>query len=635
MPRVPSYEGRKVSTTALPGVRKQAAETPESLGAGVGEAIARTGNTLARAGIHEWQQRRERERKKANEVAHLAAVKRLSDWEITRLHDAKTGVLTTRKGQDSFTLPEEIDTEYEQVAGELRASATNDEQKLAVDQLIENRRNAVRLATHRHVEQQRAEYDASLFKGVRANQAQLATIHAGEPAKFLEAMGNIVAATQQYHTRNGAPKEVVDAEVATAQSAVWEAGITQLLADGNDQGAKRYYDEARTAGQLTGDALKRMTEAVKRKTTEMDGERAADAIYAELGPKGDDDPISLDVMEARARERFTDEPEKLKATVAALRSRKQGIDDGRRERREAKAGTLWRAVLDGKSVEQIKRMPEYITGDDKVVLSVVDYLETQKQREADRAFALEGRALAERDRAEKRREDAGWYMRHQYDQPAVLLQMRDDQIYALTPELGQRHVAELLERKRKYQEDASTVRRVNADRELFNEFAVEYGLNPHKVKKTEEEKNRIGGALSAVEDALGRAQQKHPKVPLSREESRAVVQEVFDQQVKLRGSWWTSDVERVAAAVVHKDDIARAYVPIQDVPADAVTEGINYLLSNGLVDRDHATRSVGELKLLYAPRLERAYAMRVLGQARGKSAAEIRDAITKALKGQE
>ena len=92
MPRVELYGARKVATAALPGVRKEAAETNLSTGVGVEAARANKFNTLGdvagyggRLAANAYGTMRQEEVDRADEVAIMAAENKLARWEAERI----------------------------------------------------------------------------------------------------------------------------------------------------------------------------------------------------------------------------------------------------------------------------------------------------------------------------------------------------------------------------------------------------------------------------------------------------------------------------------------------------------------------------------------------------------------------
>ncbi len=124
MPTVRRLE-RQVTTTALPGVRKTAAATAESEGAGLARArgqleATKAEGAAARAGAMAnfadrvtqitgglYAEMQESERRAADETALLEASNKLADFRNVRLFNPETGAFT-RKGKDAMPLPEEV-----------------------------------------------------------------------------------------------------------------------------------------------------------------------------------------------------------------------------------------------------------------------------------------------------------------------------------------------------------------------------------------------------------------------------------------------------------------------------------------------------------------------------------------------
>src|SRR5262245_1289091 len=111
MPQVPTLSGRTISRAGLPGARRTAAETATSQGAGLeqakqetGRAISQLGDTVTRIGTQLYSEIRDKERKRADEVALLNASNQLDAFELG-LNDPNGGAYHTR-GKASFDLPE-------------------------------------------------------------------------------------------------------------------------------------------------------------------------------------------------------------------------------------------------------------------------------------------------------------------------------------------------------------------------------------------------------------------------------------------------------------------------------------------------------------------------------------------------
>jgi hypothetical protein len=631
MPRVPQYDGRKVQQAALPNARRQAADTAESLGAGVGQAMANAGEQVARQGVKLFLEQRQLERQKADQVATLAAAKRLDDWKLKRIHDSKSGALVT-KGADSFELPETISEEFDGVADEIEAGLSTAEQRLAFQRLRQGERENVLLAIHRHVDGERRRYDEQQYTGYVNNQKLLATANADDERALTTAIKNVEAATRDYAARNGMPTEIADSQVAVAKNEMWESAITNAITGGKDQLARGYFEKAREAGELSGDALTRVESKMKTGVSEIEGERAATKIWAELGPKGDSDPVNIDVMETKARELFRDNVDGLNATIAALRSRKQGVDSGRADRKEALTSQLWGAIANGASEAQVRALPTFLDAPGETrqrirahYQDVADRAESRRNAAESRAHAKEQRELTREAREERERELKGWSKYYELSQPESLRSMTPGQILEQLPTLGHAHVNRLLKDRESLQKDDATFSAAKVDNDLFVEVAGAAGLAYAAKPTTPEQKGNLARLRAVVEQEIGK-RQLGARRELTYEEKRQTMQSIVDKKVLLRDKgWFYADTETMAALVTHADDETRAYVPVDRIPDKDVEEGLNYL--RGAIPPSDARLPSIELKAKYSQRLERAYALRLLGKPRA--------AIEAALKGQK
>ena len=114
---------RTVQTDALPGVRKSAAETPTSTGAGLAEAqgqtaraVGRLGETVTAIGTQRIAEHEAIARQQADELVQVAYSRQFDQFEQARLHDPQTGVFSTVKGQAALGLTETVVPEFDELS---------------------------------------------------------------------------------------------------------------------------------------------------------------------------------------------------------------------------------------------------------------------------------------------------------------------------------------------------------------------------------------------------------------------------------------------------------------------------------------------------------------------------------------
>ncbi len=284
---------RAVSIGALPSVRKTAAATAESEGAGVElargraeaakfaaeatrqEAIGAFTATATRIGAGLFAEIQDRERNAANQTALIAADNRLSDWRIRRLYDPQNGALA-QKGKDALPLPEQIREEFDHVANEIEAGLTNDEQRSAFTRLRSQSWQGVNMEVRRHTFQEMQEYRTTELKTLITNSVNAAQHVAHDPKLVQVELSKATTAITNIGPAMGLGPEAIETQVRAVTSQTHVSVISQLLADDQDQAASAYFDATR--GQIEGEKLDEVTRALEEGSLRGQAQRAADAI---------------------------------------------------------------------------------------------------------------------------------------------------------------------------------------------------------------------------------------------------------------------------------------------------------------------------------------------------------------------
>lgn len=753
MPRVPSYGDRKVAPQPLPTARRQSpTDTYESLGGQIGEAQTHLGGSVARIGLAGAQQIFHDEQQRADQVALLSADRQLGDLEEQLLRSPDKGALTV-KGKDTLPLRQTVLSSFDEQASMIASNLTTDHQRIAFERMRLHRRADVTATVDQHTNQEMQAYDGQELKAYLETSTSAAIAQSTDPqlgpTRVATELARGEAALRDYAKRNGIGPDAVTAQVDHYRSNLLVGVIDRLRAQpGQDGAARTYFEE--TKHLIKGDQLARLEAALKNDGIESTAERTAAEIWHQLGPKGENDPIELDKMEAAARARFgADRPDEwradgtpkgdgflgrlrrpdgkvsseisvgvnldgkeveipalvptltadevstllkldvgkepvpqpivdkavafarerlaqgqspfagpgeqrtdvypglaraagsdaratdvktLKATVDALRSRKVGIDASRADRKAQTLDTIWSAVAAGQPWAQVKQLPAYVSAEGPIQNNVKDYyrreadrIEAQRYSVELRQNAREQRQFSEEQRRERQLELDGWAAYFDHSRPEVLHTLQRGEILAMLPMLGHNHVNRLLTEAEQLRTEDAKLERATIDRDQFVDVATQAGLPYAAQPKTKAEKANVARLEDLAKTEIARRQgSAGTRRELTREEKRDVIQGIVDTKVMLRDKgWFYSDVESIAG-LVNPDDEKKAYVPIGKIPDAALTEAVNFL--RGELPRDVARLPLIELKSRYAARLERAYALRLLGKSRAE--------IEAALKGQ-
>lgn len=501
---------------------------------------------------------------------------------------------------------EEAVTRWDEQAGMIGANLKTERQKLYFEQQKTQRRARLVESIDQHGVAELRRHDDAETQAFIASSQQRAATNAASPRIVTDALGEQEAAIRDYAKRNQIGPERTQQLLEDARNATWTGAIVQNIADGKVAAARSYFEEAKEAGLLTGDALTKMTDAVKRGVAEAEGEAAAEAIWTAHAPKGDDDAINIDVMETAARKRFVGDVDTMKATIAALRTRKQGVDAGRQERHEATIGELWGGVLEGKSYEQLRRTQTFIEAPEKVQLQIRDYLQREAEHAESRAYTREQRLYTASLRKERELEINGWGEYWNLSDPNTLRNMTRAQILETFPTLGREHVNRLLTDQEQLLRNDAAVRAATIDGDVFKEVAFHAGLSyvyETPATLSPAQKANLGKLEATVKAEIARLQQAGNRV-LTLEEKRDVATKLVDGKVMFDRSFWYDD-PGVGAAVANADDQARAYVPIVEIPPANVQEAVNFLRSTTpayqrLTDEQIRTRARRAIERAYA-----------------------------------
>lgn len=640
MPTVNAYGPRKVATDAIPGVRRTAAETPESEGVGFQQARAQTLGQIghlggevfgaAQAVWRENQQKRLEETKRADDIAVLAAENKLATWENTRIY-GPTGALT-QQGQNAFGLPEQVATEYQHQAGEIGLTLNTERQRDAYQRVVFQRGANLDLTINRHVAGERQKYQGAEAQAGVENATSAAIANATDPRRVGVELANAEAIINTHAPQLGLGPEAVAEQIGKVRTAVHVGVIESLLAQDQAKGAQVYFEEMK--GQINGEAYARIEKALETGTTQQTGLTAAEELWQTHGPKSDLDPINLDTMETAARQRYKDDPKTLDATIKYLRERKSGVDAARKDRDEANANAVWVPASQGATVAQITKMPEFLRLTGKEQVALTDYIVRKAEHAVDeryqaeaRAAAREGRAYqaevradatARREQAELERSNWAWYWA-QAD-PKNLVQVSEADLNRMRGDRGDDHINRLIVAKRTL-DNPETFKNAQLDADMFKAVAKSAGLEAYKPK-TEEDKALLGELQNAVEQRII-TEQLSRKRNLTREEKETLMHTMVDERVLLNENWFRADPERIPALVKSPEDRAHAYVPFGKVPPNVVKEGLAAVRQFPGAER----MTDAELTQRYGDRIGRAYALSLLGASR--------EEIVRALRGRE
>jgi hypothetical protein len=244
MPRVPTYDGRTVAPDPLPRVQLSSANaTPDAFGAGLGDALSRTGDAL---GQHAMRMQDE-----DNETAARAAYAAFAESSRSTMFGAPDGSSTgyyATKGKPAVdgyaTTAKALEERRKAVAATLNPAAAK-----MFDQVAERRTASEldRMASHAATE--RRNYQASVYETTVKSAADDAVAWYANAPKFDQSMATLRGTIQQYGESEGWAPERTVAALHDAESGV-RRSVAERMALGDAIGAASYVEANRD--KLTG-----------------------------------------------------------------------------------------------------------------------------------------------------------------------------------------------------------------------------------------------------------------------------------------------------------------------------------------------------------------------------------------------
>lgn len=299
-PVVRKYGGRQVSTAAIPGVRKQAHETAESLGANVARERGRTGLAIAgviETGMSQLTKIVEQERDRADSVALLDAENRASQWRNTALFGE--GGVYSKLGKDAMELPEAIQAEWTKVSGEIAATLGNPRQREAWAKYQAKQRVDLDLQVQRHVSEQRSAYQAEELKSGLTNTASYAISNSADLSIVGEQIQHGLQLIETHGKQLGKGPESIKAERLAWTTQVHEGVIGSMIDNGESAKATLYAEAV--ADDMDGKAQARTAAALKEGNKREKVQAAVDSILAAGG--------TLEEQRKKAKEKYSGELE--------------------------------------------------------------------------------------------------------------------------------------------------------------------------------------------------------------------------------------------------------------------------------------------------------------------------------------
>lgn len=361
-PIVPNYDSPQVRKQGLPNVLINPSAPAEAFGGG--PSLARIGGLQSdilkdeqEIFVRENKERQDQEQQAQHDANRMKAyeqIRAFNDWEQSNVFDPDKGAASMR-GRSALGVPKFLTDSFDKFVENQKKGLSNDDQRLAFEGIVTERRESLQRWTRAHVAKQteiadEAEYEASIDsakKRVMANPASAAV-----EIPFIQGL------TAERMRKAGLAKGVIESAQAQQASEVHTLLINSMLAKGQNADARRHLAAVRgmiTDPQELQRLQHRVDEANKQDNVRGDSQREASKIlngYVEMVDVSNMEPLqpprertvgpklaprtvypAETLAEALQRARKIADPEVQDATVKRV---KEMWDEREEQRRDAK-----------------------------------------------------------------------------------------------------------------------------------------------------------------------------------------------------------------------------------------------------------------------------------------------------------
>lgn len=432
------------------------------------------------------------------------------------------------RGQDAPSYKDEYMTKFDERAQKIFDGLANDSQKSKFFQIANRARVEFDGALSRHEAQQGEVYREGIYKGVLDVEREHIAQNFRDPDSVAQSIERVKANTKMFSMSTGLAADQQEMAVKEAVSGMHMMVMSRMLQgdatkgiQADPMGAKEYYKEQVKAGNIaeSTEAAQKMRGLIESGEREVRAISSVDNLWGSMGPKGDTGAVNLDRMAAQLRKEYGTDTDGLKVAMAELKERASQFDYSVRQRESATSGAIFKQLLDGKSVSEIRQSPAFRGLDGAKQLSVLTTIENYNKRDGD---------------GEDMDKFATYWTIS--SNPAKLQSMSDAEIFAMTPKIGGKLVKQLLGEKTKLGVSEDKVIDATVDNDMFQAIARLGGINT-SAKKGSNDANLLGDLKYRVEKIIDMEQRANNNKPLTRERKEMIVkQQLVEVPVRYVGT---------------------------------------------------------------------------------------------------
>ena len=549
MPRVPLSSGPELRATPQQGGYRENIDV-SAPARQLGQALGRVGENLSREALREAETRSNTA--DTETAGHWLA----KDAELRRQYQgANVDQYQVEAAKWWKDKADSLSTDLDPLTKSMVSKTLGRRQAAALGQVAQH----VEVQKERHADEvAQANIDTTIQFGVTSGDV----VGAANRVRQLAA---------EVGARKGWNTDQVLAEQGKNLSALHLAQISKL-AESDPTAAQAYYqankDEVAFAQQP------RVEQVLNQAGAANDGEQAADQTWKALGPKGYNDPVALDKMEAKLRETYAGDAPRRQAAIASLRERAAAHNAAQAESNAGNVNSVYQAIDGGLPMARVMRTPQWLALPGKEQDQILTQQEGRAAARESRTAAAEQRAYSAEQRKQHQMllDNAGDYLT--FTDPEVLAKMTRSQVAASRSIFGFEGAQHLLTRYDALQKNPGDLTEARMDEDAFKRIGKDFGVETYNPQP--HDKELVGTLKYRVERVLGMAQVAKGK-RLTEEEKEKVMREEMSRQVTLssiigtsqiREHWWNYplNASRVPVILLQPDQVREVVVP----PADKV-----------------------------------------------------------------
>lgn len=526
MPRIPVYTQETVQVAPIPSSRMNVpTPTAPIQNAGLSQGLASLASVAMKAQDEADSMRAEEAFNRLREAQNQLGYGDGKDEKGA--FNVKAGNVFNR-GEDAPAFKDEYMTKFDERAQAIFDGLSNNSQKTKFFQIAGRARTEFDGALSRHEAQQGEAYRESVYKGVLEIEREHIAQNFKDPDSVAQSIERVKANTKMYASGQGLAADQQEMAVKEAVSGMHMMVLSRMLQGDSTKGiaadptgAKAYYQEQVKLGAIaeSTEAAGKMRGLIETGEREVRAISSVDKLWAEMGPKGDTASVNLDRMDAKLRAEYGTDTDGLKVARAELKERASQFDYSVRQRESSTSGDIFKQVLDGKSLSEIRKSPAFRGLDGAKQISMISTIENYNNRNG------EGDAM---DKYAKY-----WAVS---SNPVKLNTMTDAEIFAMTPQIGGNLVKQLLKEKQTLGKSEDKVIDATVDADMFGALLRQAGLEdkPKAGSKDDDIKGDIKYRAEKIIDAEQRA---NGGKPLTRDRKEQIVKSLLvEVPVRYKGT---------------------------------------------------------------------------------------------------